>query len=158
MNIDNNVKISSFDIANYIIKKSKEQKGIEELTNLKLQKLAFYSHANYLVKYNNPLFDEFFEAWLYGPVLPELYFYFRKYKYEPIEIHPEGNIDNLTQKHKESIDEIMNIYSKLTAHELSVKSHHEAPWIDSFKDNLIFEANLIENKKIQEYYFENPLV
>lgn len=42
------------------------------MTTMKLQKLAYYSQA-YCLSPNGPLFEEDFQAWMNGPVVPELY-------------------------------------------------------------------------------------
>ena len=56
-----------FDTAKYIL----EQKG--DMFTMKLQKLCYYSQAWGLVWDDEPLFDEDFEAWVNGPVCPELF-------------------------------------------------------------------------------------
>lgn len=43
------------------------------LTNLKLQKLLYIAHMIHLGEHGRPLIDASFEAWDYGPVVPELY-------------------------------------------------------------------------------------
>ncbi|CCP88038.1 Panacea domain-containing protein [Candidatus Phytoplasma solani] len=78
MNNQNN-EITIFDVANYIIKKNKSA-----ITNMKLQKLTYYTYAKYLVENNQPIFNEPIEAWLHGPVFPNLYNEFKRYTYKPI--------------------------------------------------------------------------
>jgi uncharacterized phage-associated protein len=43
------------------------------LSNLKLQKLLYLAHMIYMGNNNARLIDGTFEAWDYGPVLPEVY-------------------------------------------------------------------------------------
>lgn len=44
------------------------------LSNLELQKLLYLSQRTYIGrKHGRPLLDEEFEAWDYGPVVPEIY-------------------------------------------------------------------------------------
>ncbi|MEK0309052.1 Panacea domain-containing protein [Candidatus Phytoplasma citri] len=71
-------KITIFDVANYIIKTNKSK-----ITNMKLQKLVYYTYAKYLVENNQPIFKEPIEAWLHGPVFPHLYNEFKHYTYNP---------------------------------------------------------------------------
>ena len=59
------------DVAAYILE------NLGSVSTMKLQKLAFYSQAYYLVEFGAPLFSEKFEAWANGPVAPEL---FRKHR------------------------------------------------------------------------------
>lgn len=48
-------------------------------TQMKLQKLIFFAHGWNLALYENPLVDEGFEAWKYGPVIPSVYHEFKTY-------------------------------------------------------------------------------
>jgi len=43
------------------------------ITNLKLQKLLFYSQAWYLALKDDYIFEEDFQAWVHGPVLVSQY-------------------------------------------------------------------------------------
>lgn len=43
------------------------------LTNLQIQKILYLANRAYLGRYNTPLIEEDFEAWDYGPVLPDIY-------------------------------------------------------------------------------------
>lgn len=48
-------------------------------TQMKLQKLIFFSHGWYLAICDAPLVDEGFQAWPYGPVIPSVYHEFKAY-------------------------------------------------------------------------------
>lgn len=54
------------------------------LTNLRLQKVLYFTHMFYSGKEGKPLIDEKFQAWEYGPVLPSLYHHVKMYGKEPI--------------------------------------------------------------------------
>lgn len=54
------------------------------VTPMKLQKLLYFSHREYLKKTGQPLFNERFEPWPYGPVLPSVYEEFRSFHSSPI--------------------------------------------------------------------------
>jgi uncharacterized phage-associated protein len=49
-----------------------EDRGIQ-VTPMKLQKLLYLAHGYYLAVAGEPLTDEDFEAWQYGPVSPTIY-------------------------------------------------------------------------------------
>jgi uncharacterized phage-associated protein len=52
---------------------------------LKLQKLLYYANGYYMAEHaGQPLINEHFEAWDYGPVIPTVYYEFREYKDGPI--------------------------------------------------------------------------
>ena len=70
------------DLADFLLVSCREQGEI--LTNLKLQKLMYYSQAWYLALKGPALFDEDFQAWVHGPVLPSQFYRFRDYQWRPI--------------------------------------------------------------------------
>ena len=50
--------------------------GIEcrwRVSNLKMQKILYLAHLDYMGKHNERLVESPFEAWNYGPVQPDLY-------------------------------------------------------------------------------------
>ena len=55
------------------------------LTNLKLQRMLYYVQGWHLGLYGSPLFDEPFEAWIHGPVIPEIYRHYQAFGFNPIE-------------------------------------------------------------------------
>lgn len=54
------------------------------LTNLSLHKLLYIAHAVHLGEYGEPLIEEPFEAWMYGPVQPGVYHRTKMYGAKPI--------------------------------------------------------------------------
>src|SRR5437868_3452952 len=71
------------------------QKGIEEgkpVTQMKLQKMVYFANGYHMVKYNEPLIKESFEAWKFGPVVPTIYENFKLYGSHPI---ADTNISNI---------------------------------------------------------------
>jgi len=56
-----------FDVAEYVLSQ------LGETSTMKLQKLVYYCQAWSLAWDGVPLFKEDFEAWMNGPVCPELY-------------------------------------------------------------------------------------
>ena len=69
-------------IANYFLEKGWNE-GIE-LSPLKLIKLVYLAHGWHLGFTENPLIADYVHAWTYGPVIPELYHEFKKYRNQPI--------------------------------------------------------------------------
>lgn len=66
-------------VANAFIERGLQNK-IPELTPMKLQKLMFYAHSWHLKIYGEPLVDDFFAKWPYGPVIPSLYHEVKNYR------------------------------------------------------------------------------
>lgn len=75
-------------IANFYVQRSLREK--RPIDHMKLQKLIYFSHGYYLAATGlnggepQPLIDEFFEVWPYGPVCPSVYESFKEYGKEPI--------------------------------------------------------------------------
>ena len=149
MNNINDNKI--FDIANYIISEC------DTITNMKLQKLVYYSHANFLIQNNKPLISSDIEAWIYGPVIRVLYQEFSSFSYKSIDKESQkGNKSKLTESEKKSIDEILILYQNISAGDLSDKTHAEDPWQDAYKST-DWSENIITNDSICSYYKNNPI-
>lgn len=67
-------KLSADDVAQYIVLKCINEG--HPISNLQLQKILYFCQCEYLKKTGDPLFDDSFVAWQYGPVIPDVY---RKY-------------------------------------------------------------------------------
>lgn len=110
------------DTAAYILRKQ------GAMTAMKLQKLCYYSYGYHLAWEGRPLFPEHFEAWANGPVCRELYNAHRgRFAVEPGTI--PGDPDALDDGECESIDLVLASYGDLTAHQLSLMTHREQPWL-----------------------------
>ena len=62
-------------------------KGIKQgipITQMKLQKMLYFGQGLNLVKNNEPLVQEMFQAWKYGPVIPSIYSTYKFYGSDPI--------------------------------------------------------------------------
>ena len=55
-----------------------ERDGIG-ISPMKLQKMVFFPHADFLAQFGLPLVKQEFEAWDYGPVIPSLYHEFKNF-------------------------------------------------------------------------------
>jgi uncharacterized phage-associated protein len=109
------------DVAAYILAKG----GL--MTAMKLQKLCYYAYGYHLVWEERRLFPERFEAWANGPVSPALYACHRGL-FSLVSGQIRGNPEILDTGERESIELVLAAYGEFSAHELSVATHHEAPW------------------------------
>ena len=116
-----------FDVAKYILTK------MGKLSTVKLQKLLYYTQAWTLVWDDEPLFNERIEAWLNGPVVPDLYYIHRGKFSLKAENLSEGNEDNLTNNQKKSIDIVLKDYGAKSSQWLSELTHLEDPWKEARK-------------------------
>jgi len=138
------------DVADYIIWRSHEAGDV--VTHLKLQKLLYYVQAWHLAIKGEALFDGEFEAWVHGPVNPAIYRRFRYLKWSPID--EDIAEPNLPQGAKDHIDEVLGVYSDLSAYQLELLAHREAPWIEA-RIGLVPDensSNIIRAATMQGFY------
>ncbi|ELQ6036663.1 Panacea domain-containing protein [Cronobacter dublinensis] len=126
---------SATAVANAFIEKATRGE-LSELTPMKLQKLLFYVQSWHLKLYNEPLFDDFFAKWRYGPVIPSLYHEVKGYGSKPITslisnmvptnpgyavVTPRVSDDDV--RAKVLIEKICSVYGPLKGTQLSHLTH-----------------------------------
>lgn len=127
---------SIFDVANWFTDK-------EKMTHKKLQKLCYYAVAWSYAICPEPICEAVFEAWVHGPVSPELYNEYKKYGFNWINktnIKPEFSAEN-----QELLESVWETYGDMTANSLEVLTHSEMPWI---KARIGLKPNENSNNKI----------
>lgn len=151
-------KVSYNLVADYFLALANETG--ELITNLKLQKLVYYAQAWYLAIYDEVLFDEDFQAWVHGPVLPELWQEYRDYKWNPIirEDLDENSLDKIKEQMGVEISgfmaELTDAYFGCGAYELEKMTHLEDPWKNA-RGNLSSDmpcTSVIDKEDIKLYY------
>ena len=113
------------DVAAYIVKRYKEITN-ENLDEMKLHKLLYFTQRESLAILGQPAFEGDFEGWKYGPVSREVRNDFA-----------EGEIVVETLPILESIQYIVNNvifeYGSLASWKLSEISHNEISWLNARK-------------------------
>lgn len=67
--------------------------GMEaEMTNMKVQKLLYYSQSLHLALYDEPLFSEEIQAWRYSPVCPEAYKFYSDFEANQLPIPSKDDL------------------------------------------------------------------
>jgi len=100
------------------------------MSAMKLQKLCYYAYGYHLAWETRQLFPERFEAWANGPVCPDLYAQHRG-QFTLGDGAITGAPAGLDAGERESIDLVLQAYGDLTAHQLSVMTHREPPWMNA---------------------------
>jgi len=133
------------DIANYFLYKAQEATEEEQelISNLKLQKLVYYAQGLYMAVYGKPLFSDKIEAWTYGPVVPELYHYYKENNSNGI--RADKNFDPLiiNKNIKKFLDEIYECFGQFSASRLMNLTHSDQCWIDAGIGNEITCASMV---------------
>lgn len=129
----------AIDIARKLIIRAVHAKQHETLTNMRLQKLLYYEQGYHLAVFNEPLFNEEIEAWMYGPVIPCVYELYKENG--NIGIMPnDGEVETeLTEEEESLFTKVFNAYSEYSAYGLMNMTHTEAPWksVKPKKGNII---------------------
>jgi len=147
-------KITYKEVADFFLAFA-DDKG-ETITNLKLQKLVYYAQAWFLANYGKPLFDGDFEAWVHGPVLPELYHQYKEKGAAPIPTsHKLEDVEaKLDAEVLDFLREVAQVYMPSGAYELELMTHQEEPWIEARGGVGADEkcSTVISLESMQEYY------
>ncbi|MBR1628236.1 MAG: SocA family protein [Lachnospiraceae bacterium] len=138
-----------FDVADWFLSK-------EAMTPKKVQKLCYYYKAWGLALYGDDLIpDAEFQAWVHGPVCPELYQKYKDYGWNDIPKN-EGELYPFNIKEMDILESVWITYGDMSANALEAQTHVEDPWIitrrkDGKKE---FEncVAVIDNALMREYY------
>ena len=102
------------------------------ISNLKLQKLLYYVQAWHLAVFGGPLFPARFEAWVHGPVVPDVYRRFNRFKWRNIDAEVER--PELDARTVAFVEEVLEEYGAMDARHLESLTHREEPWIEARGD------------------------
>lgn len=172
-------KLSIFAKENKSTSKNSNMKGLELtsyiiayfdnvgdlVTNKRLQKLLYYIKAWGLVYFEDGVIDDEFEAWVHGPVSPDVYRSYKIFGYNPIKLDYKGvSSSEYLEKYKkdhsslseklEMVDAVLQKYGQLTSLNLELLSHSETPWIEARVGLSPIEnsSNKIKDDVMKEYY------
>lgn len=137
----------ALDIAHKLLTSAKNVEGGELMSNMKLQKMLYYQQGFHLAKFNEPLFEEDIEAWMYGPVVPLVYNQFCSFgangilpaEDEPIELRP---------MEEKLFNEVFTAYAQFSAIGLMNMTHKEKPWMNT-KTGV---GNVIPKGSLKNYF------
>lgn len=139
----NALPVNSKAFANALLLKAWREGKV--ISPLKIQKLLYFCHAEFLISVGRPLIIQQFEAWDHGPVDPSLYREFKEFGSKPI-IRLANSLDPIRRTFVTQVfkgDSLPSVeldvlrasydrYSDLSAEELSEISHAEkGPWMQA---------------------------
>ncbi|MBQ3656519.1 MAG: DUF4065 domain-containing protein [Bacteroidales bacterium] len=108
------------NVAQYIFSTYKKVTK-ENIDEMKLQKLLYFAQRECIAVTGQPMFEETFEGWKYGPVCREL----------RNSITPDGILDvteDISEQNKYIINNVIQEYGSLASWKLSEISHKESSW------------------------------
>lgn len=142
------------DIAKYFLFKL-DINAEEVITPLKLQKLVYYAQGWMMAFHQRPLFQEDFQAWVHGPVVPELYYEYKRYLANAIPKVEEFLIP-FSEEELTILEIVRNIYGRYDGKYLEHLTHKEDTWIKargSCEDQEIC-TRIITKEAISTYFLD----
>jgi uncharacterized phage-associated protein len=139
------------DVADFILCRFRD-KG-EPVDHLKLQKLVYYVQAWHLALFGEPLFNGDIQAWIHGPVQPQLYSRLKEWRWRPIVL--EGlQCPDLPKEVSDHINEVLATYSGFSGDDLESIVHQEEPWLKARDGLPPLEPsnNVIAEKDMEDFY------
>lgn len=121
--------INVIKVASYICNRYKGEFE-ESISEMKLHKLLYFTQRESIVQTGEPMFEEAFLAWRYGPVMVEIRGLFASQRLN--DMPDEQFINN----NKNIFDFVFAHYAPKDAWSLSRLSHGEYSWINARKDLL----------------------
>jgi uncharacterized phage-associated protein len=118
---------NALDIARKILSRVDVEHG-DTISNLKLQKLLYFVQGFHLAWFGEALFNEDMVAWTYGPVVPEVYDNYKKYRRR--DINTAGIKDDVVLEPQSAalFDKVYLDYSRYSAVALMQMTHEAGPW------------------------------
>lgn len=135
------------EVAKYFLSKG-------SMTHKKLQKLCYYAQAWHLANYDKPLVPNRFEAWVHGPVSPDLYRIYRDWGWLPISQTGADEVKITDQQSKTLLDRVYKTYGHFSGDQLEQITHQESPWKEARSDCAKTEycRNVISEKNMRDFY------
>lgn len=162
-----NYYFTAKDLMHYVVYKY-DKLYKKKISSIKLQKTLYFLYAFWCGTVNNGnyksekdidyrpfLFNDKFQAWIYGPVLPNIFKLFTNSKFvidndcvKKVEEFPEV---------VEYVDDIIVDIFKVSDFRLVDMSHQDKCWINNFKDNEDYHNNIIPEEEIVDEYSKRLL-
>lgn len=158
--------LNCLDIARYFIIRAYEDGREAEMTNMKVQKLLYYTQSLHLALYDEPLFENEIQAWRYGPVCPPAYRYYSKFEAEQLSIPAHSEIASIPEQERRLLEEVWDYFGIHHPYVLSSMTHLEFPWkkarknlpshASSTEPILLEDMQLLGEEKLLEIEREHP--
>lgn len=144
-----------FDISDYII--NRESNLGRGVSNLKIHKLLYYVQGFHYVIRNELLFNDDFEAWTVGPIIPIVYDRYKVYGYSDIE-YCDREL-NISVNSRKVIDEVCDIFGVYSSSALENLICSEDTWLEARGSLGVYEScNQLINIDSMFKYFENEYI
>jgi uncharacterized phage-associated protein len=154
-------------VASFFILKAYEDGREEQMTNMKVQKLLYYSQSLHLALFNEPLFEDEIQAWRYGPVCPPAYRFYSRFEAEQLPMPDKYSFSQISDDLNDLLEEVWNYFGQHHAYYLSGMTHVEFPWkkarkglpseARSTESILLEDMKLLGYEKLEQIEQDNPV-
>lgn len=135
---------SALEVAKYVVDKCTNDG--HPISNLQLQKILYYIQKEFLGM-DIEFIDDFIEAWQFGPVYPEAYYYFCGFGSLPINVVYD-NVINILDEWRSIVDRIVEEKRNKNPWDLVEETHHPGGAWDTVYRNGLGNHDVISNELI----------
>ena len=137
-------------VSNFFIEIANKDEYGDGITNLRVNKLLYLAQGHYFARSGQQLFEDDFEAWKYGPVIPSIYQRYRDYGRNPIsEVDQDYNFEAFTPAELEVLLDVIRVYGKYSTSALVDFTHcADSPWAQSYGSS----NQTISKESIESYF------
>lgn len=112
----------------------------EPVTNMRLNKLLYFAQGVHLARTGAPLFQDDFEAWEWGPVVPAVYHRYKKHRDCPIE-KADPPVGDFEEREYASLLDTLREFGGYTTSRLMNMTHAPGgPWDTAMRGGARLEA------------------
>lgn len=129
---------SAQDIANFFLSHSYDGE-MDDLTNLKLQKLLYYTQGYSLALLGRPIFDDSITAWDHGPVVETIYQSYKQYGRTPLPALQNYSLSKFDDDELIVLNKVADNYGEYSPWCLRNMTHEEEPWCVTPRNSYIDE-------------------
>jgi uncharacterized phage-associated protein len=159
--------VSPLDIARYFIFRAYEDGRESLMTNMKVQKLLYYTQSLYLALFDEPLFDDEIQAWRYGPVCPPAYRFYSDFEARQLPVPRKDELTCISEEVQNLLREVWEYFGEHDAYYLSGLTHLEFPWkkarkglppeASSQEPILLSDMKMLGQEKLEEMERSHPI-
>lgn len=129
----NKAPYSALTVAKYVVVYADEHRNTlhQFMTNLRLQKVLYFIQAQFICNVGYPCFKDELIAWKFGPVVPDVYYYFSSFSASIIKPYSTDAIESkiaINYKDQEQINIIIEKLDEYPSYELVNITHAQTPW------------------------------
>lgn len=145
--------MKALDVADMLVKYATYLKY--PINHLHLQRVMYFLESYYIFKHNKKLFDEYFEAWMLGPILRDIYDKYSISGSNPIFVSKEDmqnfNIQALAElEEKTNKKIIINLIQTDLFKLISYSNAQDSAWAKTYDKNDKFKRPVIDFNLLQQ--------